>query len=50
MKWLKKIKGNEDGRVTIEFLGIVPIALLLVIIWQFNVGVNATCFIEKRFY
>ncbi|MEN2467392.1 TadE family protein [Ornithinibacillus sp. FSL M8-0202] len=42
MKWLKKVKKNEDGSATIEFLGIVPIALLLlVIIWQFIVGVNA---------
>jgi hypothetical protein len=42
MKWLQKIKRNEDGSATIEFLGIVPIALiLLVIIWQFIVGVNA---------
>lgn len=41
MNWFKKVKKNEDGSATIEFLGIVPLAfLLLMIIWQFIVGIN----------
>ncbi|HAM79743.1 TadE/TadG family type IV pilus assembly protein [Ornithinibacillus bavariensis] len=42
MKWLNKIRKSENGSATIEFLGIVPLALIfLMIIWQFIVGVNA---------
>jgi Flp pilus assembly protein TadG len=41
MSWLKQLRKNEDGSMTIEFLGIVPIALiLLMIILQFIVGIN----------
>jgi hypothetical protein len=41
MNWLKKLRNNEDGSVTIEFLGMVPIALiLLMVILQFIVGIN----------
>lgn len=41
MNWLKKLRNNEDGSMTIEFLGIVPIALiLLMVILQFIVGIN----------
>ncbi|SFA91113.1 TadE-like protein [Lentibacillus halodurans] len=39
-RWKRKFK-NEDGSATIEFLGILPLALLLLmIIWQFIVGIN----------
>lgn len=42
MKWLNKIRKNEEGSATIEFLGIVPIALIfMMVVWQFIVGVNA---------
>jgi hypothetical protein len=42
MRILVKFKKREEGSATLEFLGIVPIALLLlVIIWQFIVGINA---------
>ncbi|MEN2767524.1 TadE/TadG family type IV pilus assembly protein [Ornithinibacillus xuwenensis] len=42
MNWLRKIKRSEEGSATIEFLGIIPIALLfMMIIWQFIVGINA---------
>lgn len=38
--WKRKLK-NEDGSATIEFLGILPLALfLLMIVWQFIVGIN----------
>ncbi|SDQ28545.1 TadE-like protein [Virgibacillus subterraneus] len=38
--WKKKFR-DENGSATIEFLGILPLALLLLmIIWQFIVGVN----------
>lgn len=41
MKWLDRYK-NERGSATIEFIGIIPLAfLLLVIIIQFVVIVNA---------
>ncbi|MFC4558650.1 TadE/TadG family type IV pilus assembly protein [Virgibacillus kekensis] len=41
MNWLRKLQKNEEGSATIEFLGIVPLAfLLLMIIWQFIVGIN----------
>lgn len=41
MNWLTKLKKDEEGSATIEFLGIVPLAfLLLMIIWQFIVGIN----------
>src|SRR5699024_2525517 len=41
MKLLKRRFKNEDGSATIEFLGILPLALLLLmIIWQFIVGIN----------
>lgn len=41
IKWIKKVKKNEEGSATIEFLGILPLAfLLLMIIWQFIVGIN----------
>ncbi|UJL47030.1 pilus assembly protein [Virgibacillus sp. NKC19-16] len=39
-KWRKRIN-NEEGSATIEFLGIVPLALiLLMILIQFIVGIN----------
>ncbi|WP_139343333.1 TadE/TadG family type IV pilus assembly protein [Virgibacillus siamensis] len=42
LKWWRKKAKSEDGSATIEFLGIVPLALmLLMIIVQFVVGVNA---------
>ncbi len=41
MKLLKRRFKNEDGSATIEFIGILPLALLLLmIIWQFIVGIN----------
>lgn len=41
MKLLKKRFKTEDGSATIEFIGIVPLALLLLmIVWQFIVGIN----------
>ncbi|GGK08619.1 hypothetical protein GCM10007063_33790 [Lentibacillus kapialis] len=44
MNLLQKIKRKmkiEDGSATIEFIGILPLALLLLmIIWQFIVGIN----------
>ncbi|WP_430784488.1 TadE family protein [Virgibacillus flavescens] len=41
MDCFKGIKNDEAGSATIEFLGIVPLAfLLLMIIWQFVVGIN----------
>lgn len=41
MKDLKQKFLNEEGSATIEFLGIVPLAfLLLMIVWQFIVGIN----------
>lgn len=41
MKIIKKLQKCEEGSATIEFLGIVPLAfLLLMIIWQFIVGIN----------
>ncbi|WP_174614154.1 TadE/TadG family type IV pilus assembly protein [Virgibacillus ihumii] len=42
LKWWKEKVKSEDGSATIEFLGIVPLALmLLMIIVQFVVGINA---------
>ncbi|SFD94476.1 hypothetical protein SAMN05216238_10663 [Lentibacillus persicus] len=41
MQQLKRKLKNEDGSATIEFIGILPLALLLLmIIWQFIVGIN----------
>lgn len=38
---LKRKFKKEDGSATIEFLGILPLALmLLMIVWQFIVGIN----------
>jgi uncharacterized protein (UPF0333 family) len=42
MQWISKLKKDQKGSATLEFLGIVPIALiLLVVIWQFIVGINS---------
>lgn len=41
MNLLKRRLKNEEGSATIEFIGILPLALLLLmIIWQFIVGIN----------
>ncbi|MEC5424933.1 pilus assembly protein [Virgibacillus sp. C22-A2] len=41
MKWFKRFRKEESGSATIEFLGIVPVALiLLMVILQFIVGIN----------
>ncbi|GAB3047732.1 TadE/TadG family type IV pilus assembly protein [Virgibacillus ainsalahensis] len=40
IKWRKKLR-SEEGSATIEFLGVVPLALLLLMILiQFIVGIN----------
>jgi hypothetical protein len=42
MQWISKLIKDQKGSATLEFLGIVPIALmLLVVIWQFIVGINS---------
>ncbi|GAA0588671.1 hypothetical protein GCM10009001_00680 [Virgibacillus siamensis] len=42
LKWWRNKTKSEEGSATIEFLGILPLALmLLMIIVQFVVGINA---------
>lgn len=39
MQWMKKWKDNEKGSLTIEFLGMLPLMLLMIIIlWQFMIS------------
>ncbi|SET34353.1 TadE-like protein [Oceanobacillus limi] len=41
MNLLNKVTKDEQGSATIEFLGIIPVALLLlVVLWQFILGIH----------